>query len=244
MSFQTPVRKDSSPVKPLADFMDVRKILDKEHTAEQISALWTAYHATRSQGTGRGYLSATIPFATYHKMISLAKKYPTFLLPLPRPSPDTQQVAHEFYFLQWAFHDAPPHPAQLPSLPFGDPVRSPPASAERNPSCTTVLFTPLQEYKLRQTFAQPYLVLTHYTDLAATHGIVLMRGEMTVSPSSAEKYLISQSDGQLLALGVQRFYLTSGADSSERRVELLRRFHEEPDAFQWEELLAVWSPTS
>jgi ATP synthase mitochondrial F1 complex assembly factor 1 len=107
-----------------------------------------------------------------------------------------------------------------------------------------VLFTPLQEYKFRQTFAQPYLGLTHYTDLATTHGIVLMRGEITSSPSSTDKYLLSQSDAQLLALGVQRFYLASGDDDSERKAALLRRFHEVPDDFQWEELLVVGDPTS
>ena len=224
--------------------MDVRKILAKEHTAEQVSALWTAYHATRSQGTGRGYLSATIPLKTYLKMISMAAKYPTFLLPLLRPSQETQEVAHEFYLLQWAFHEIPPHPSQTPSLPFRDQVWSPSISAKPNPACSTVLFTPLQEYKLRQTFAQPYLVLTHYSDLATTHGIVLLRGDITPSSSSAVKYLMSQSDAQLLAFGVQQFYLASGTDNSERRVELLRKFHEKPKEFQWEELLASGHPTS
>ena len=224
--------------------MDVRKILAKEHTAEQVSALWTAYHAARSQGTGRGYLSATIPLQTYLKMTSMAVKYPTFLLPLPRPSREAEQVAHEFYFLQWGFHDVPAHPSQMPSLPFEDRAQTPPTHVEPNPVCSTVLFTPLQEYKLRQTFAQPYLVLTHYTDLATTHGIVLMRGEITSTASSTDKYLLSQLDAQLLAFGVQRFYLDSEEEGSEQRGALLRMFHEEPDEFQWETLLAVGNPTS
>lgn len=223
--------------------MDIQKILAKEHTAEQISGLWTAYHATRSQGTGRGYLSATIPLRTYLAMSSMATKFPTFLLPLPRPSQGTQEVAHEFYFLQWAFHEVPLHPSRIPSLPTQDQLWSFQTSAEPNPACSTILFTPLQEYKLRQTFAQPYLVLTHYTDLATTHGIILLRGEVTASPSSAGKYLLSQSDAQLLALGVQRFYLTSGDEDSEGRVEQLRKFHEDPKQFRWEELLVSGNPT-
>lgn len=188
--------------------MDVQKIVTKNHTAEEISALWTGYHATRSQGTGRGYLSATIPLKTYLSMTAMALKYPTFLLPLVRVS---QEVGHEFYFLEWTMH-------------------------ERPSGCSTVLFTPLQEYKLRQTFAQPYLVLTHYTELASTHDIVLMRGEMTPSLSGRDKYLLSQSDGQLLAVGLQRFYLASG---DERRARLLRKFHEKTEEFDWKELLEV-----
>lgn len=62
------------------------------------------------------------------------------------------------YFLQWAF---------LPAPESG----GPPAS--------TVLFTPLAEYKLRQEFAQPLLVMTHYPDLAKDTSLVLMRGEIT-----------------------------------------------------------------
>lgn len=226
--------------------MDLKKILAKKHTPEEVSSLWTAYHATRSKGTGRGYLSATIPLPAYLKMTSLAAKYSSFLLPLPHPAaePEAPQPAHEFHFLQWGFHETPPHPAQTPSLPFDEPLPPPPASVAPNPAYSTVLFTPLQEYKLRQAFAQPHMVLTHYTDLATTHGIVLMRGELTASPSSPEKFLLSQVDAQLLALGVQRFYLATEEERSIRRVEMLRKFHEQPGEFRWEDLLAFADPTS
>jgi ATP synthase F1 complex assembly factor 1 len=95
----------------------------------------------------------------------------------------------------------------------------------------------LLEYKLRQTFATPYLVLTFYSDLASSHGLVLMRGEIT--PAAAAKsttgdYLLSQHDAQLLAHGLQRFYLWG---SSEEREKLLSDFHERPGTFKWEELL-------
>jgi ATP synthase mitochondrial F1 complex assembly factor 1 len=106
-----------------------------------------------------------------------------------------------------------------------------------NPRLATVIFTPLLEYKLRQTFATPYLVLTFYSDLASSHGLVLMRGEIT--PSAAKEsatghYLLSQHDAQLLAHGLQRFYLRG---SNEEREKLLSDFHERPDTFKWEELL-------
>jgi len=64
-----------------------------------------------------------------------------------------------------------------------------------------------------------------------------MRGEIT--PSAAKEsatgdYLLSQHNAQLLAHGLQRFYLWG---SSEEREKLLIKFHEQPEAFKWEELL-------
>src|SRR5882724_3457867 len=204
------------------------------------------YHATRSRGTGHGYLSATIPLDTYLSMTSLATKYPSFILPLPRPPlvPEIPHPAHEFYFLQWDSHKSPPHPWQPHILPFDAKPPFTPSATRPNPACTTVLFTPLQEYKLRQTFAQPDLVLTHYTDLATTHGIVLMRGELTPSPSSLKKYMLSQADAQLLAMGLQRFYLAAGDDGSTQRTQLVTKFHETPADFRWGDLLAYADPTT
>ncbi|KIJ45042.1 hypothetical protein M422DRAFT_67210 [Sphaerobolus stellatus SS14] len=241
---QSQARKDSAPIKPLADIMDIRKILGKNHTRDEVAALWTTYHATRSQSTGRGYLSAVIPLETYEKMTSKATKYRRFILPLPRPSPESdKEIAHEFFFVQWDFYEAPPHPALTPGLPFEEPLPAP-ASPAPNPSCSTVLFTTLQEYKLRQSFALPYLVLTSYTDLASTHGIVLMRGELTASPTSPDKYLLSQADAQMLALSTQRFYLADEGDSKTAgRARLLRVFEEKPEDFKWEDLLGFADPT-
>ena len=59
------------------------------------------------------------------------------------------------------------------------PTATPRPSSSTAP--TTVLFTPLAEYKLRQEFAQPLLILTHYTDMSDSKGIILMRGEITSS---------------------------------------------------------------
>jgi ATP synthase F1 complex assembly factor 1 len=142
-------------------------------------------------------------------------------------------TAYEFYILQWDFYHAPPPPhASLD--PFSPPKSNEPTT---NPRLATAIFTPLLEYKLRQTFATPYLVLTFYSELASSHGLVLMRGEIT--PSAAKKsatgdFLLSQRDAQLLAHGLQRFYLWG---SSEEREKLLSDFHKRPDEFKWEELL-------
>jgi len=182
-------------------------------------------------------------------MMAIAKKYPVFVLPLPRqPDPaaasegSTAETAHEFYFLQWDFHPPPPQPSAADPDPF-----NPPSSDNALPQVSTVLFTPLQEYKLRNSFATPYLVLTFYTDLSSSHGLVLLRGEITPSAATASpenapgRYLLSQVDAQMLAMGIQKFYLwgeRKGPDARDSAAEeLLRQFHEKPQEFDWHELL-------
>lgn len=223
------------------------------HTSSQISALWTAYHASRTKGTGRGYICASLPLESYVAMTCVAKKYPVFVVPVPRESTpypsagESTGAAHEFFFLQWDFHPAPPASSAPESNPF-EPVIS--GSSCYIPEPSTVLFTPLQEYKLRTSFATPYLVLTFYTDLSQSHGIVLLRGEITPSSTSAttrsgeetpERFLLNQVDAQLLAMGLQKFYLWGdGRKDSEHDLiaeALLKQFHEEPEKFSWQDLL-------
>jgi ATP synthase F1 complex assembly factor 1 len=222
--------------------MNVSKIMQGQHSPEQISALWTAYHSSLSKGTGRGFLSTVIPLDKYNSLARKAKTYPSFLLPLRREVNSDQvesatdgDEAFEFYFMEWAFHPSPP----LPSAdPFSPPQPSP------NPDISTILFTPLQEYKLRQTFATPQLVLTHYTDFVSSHGLVLLRGELTPSSQRTGEFLLSQQDAQLLAIGVQRFYLTGGeSEGSLERSKLLQSFHESPSNFDWKKLLEHADPT-
>jgi ATP synthase mitochondrial F1 complex assembly factor 1 len=234
---------------PLSQLFNLPKLLSTPHTPAQIQALWTAYHASRSSGTGRGFLCATVPTEAYEKMLACARGYPAFILPLPRDAKTDGgegDAAHEFFFMQWGFHGSPATPSyesETALFPTSSP--SPTSSKESNPQTATVLFTPLGEYKLRQTFATPHLVLTFYADLARSHGVVLLRGEITPSSSSSDvgdvRYLLSQQDAQMLAMGVQKFYLwdRAGAEGAgaERRQALLKTFHEDPQRFSWEELL-------
>lgn len=131
-------------------------------------------------------------------MAQKARQYPTFLLPLPRTivgSEDENQTAnvgpgekkqgYEMQYLQWSFLS---HPERLEvstqqdeSITFSDEERQ--LIEKAAPS--TVLFTPLAEYKLRQEYAQPVLILTHYTDLALSKGIILLRGEVTGAEEAA-----------------------------------------------------------
>ncbi|KAH9963579.1 ATP11 protein-domain-containing protein [Russula dissimulans] len=237
------VRKDSSPIKPLSTILNTERLLSKPHTAEQVSALWTAFHASRSGGTGRGFICASLPCESYDSLLSVAQRYPKFVIPIPRATTTNDakdgesNTAYEFYMLQWDFYHAPPPPLASPDL-FAPSV-PPKEEKHSNPRLATAIFTPLLEYKLRQTFATPYLVLTFYSELASSHGLVLMRGEITPTAAAATNsttgdYLLSQNDAQLLAYGLQRFYLWG---SSEEREKLLRDFHERPGTFKWEELL-------
>jgi ATP synthase F1 complex assembly factor 1 len=135
--------------------------------------------------------------------------------------------------MQWDFHAPPPVPSGSDD-PFVVPTPSSPEGP--NPPTATILFTPLQEYKQRGSFATPYLVLTMYTDLVATHGLVLLRGEITPSQGAADRFMLSQEDAQALTLSLQKFYLWSsgGVSDGER---FLRAFHETPEEFKWQELL-------
>ena len=173
-------------------------------------------------------------------MIQVAAKYPSFVIPVPRDAsqasdaPTEDQRAYEFYFMEWGFHGSPAEPTTT-----ADVFQKPKPSS--NPQTSTILFTPLQEYKLRNSFATPYLVLTHYTDLARSHGVVLLRGEITPSTSGAGaaaedgRFMLNQQDAQLLAMGTQKFYLWQ--DEQADRVKLLKTFHEQPADFKWEDLL-------
>lgn len=95
------------------------------------------------------------------------------------------------------------------------------------PAVSTVLYTPLALFKSQQTFAQPHLILTHYSDLVPSHGVVLMRGDVSENVST------TPADAQLLVLRLQQFY----QDKDETRAKLLRNFHEDQANFSIEELM-------
>ncbi|CEI95763.1 hypothetical protein G6F70_007205 [Rhizopus microsporus] len=57
-----------------------------------ISEIWTRYHANKD------CISAVIPGSIYNRMYEISKKYPMFILPMPR------EVGLEFFFLQFQSH--------------------------------------------------------------------------------------------------------------------------------------------
>jgi ATP synthase F1 complex assembly factor 1 len=172
-------------------------------------------------------------------MSAFAEKYPTFIVPIRRRK-DTStssvdgesDTAYEFFFLQWEFFDAPTVPSANE-----DPFAKSSSSESPNPKNSIVLFTPLEEYKIRNTYATPYLSLTHYTDLALTHGLVLLRGEITPRTGASGNYMLSQDDAQQLSMAIQKFYLWDNGEGE--GAKLVRIFHEKPEEFKWEDTLKV-----
>ncbi|KAJ9093471.1 hypothetical protein QFC19_008330 [Naganishia cerealis] len=223
---------DRSGIKPLSQILNLDLIYAHPHTTQAISLLWQHYH-TAHPTLSSTFLSATIPPKTYGGMVDLAKRYPNFVIPLPRDptgeNRDTSsvpgdQTPFEMFYLQWLFH---PTPSMITPSTVSEGQRDVPKLP-----IASVLFTPLAEFKNASEWAQPQLVLTHYPDLhnnpipadgqstsTATnqpqhHPVVLMRGE--ISPSQAKSSLTSplpsthlaltQAQAQLLALAIQRFY--------------------------------------
>ncbi len=190
------------------------------------------YHTIKNK------LSAVIPAEKYLEMLANAKKFPQFVLPLPREVIDEEsdinggsKEAFEMQYLEWAV---------IPNTTAG---------SEGLPPATTTLFTPLAEYKLKQDFSQPVLILTFYTDLCQSNGIVLMRGEVTgLNEKTGKGGRIDQAQAQLLAMTLQRFYLpaapaanaesSKGSDSA-ACAKLLHDFHKRPEEFDVEELVNV-----
>lgn len=200
-------------VKTLADIIDVDKMASDPPS--KITELWTGYHTLKNK------LSAVIPATTYARMIEKARAYPQFILPLPRTiigsldnqeetanvAPGEAKQGYEMQYLEWGFLPPPPpnkatEQAELSADELESIAKAPPS---------TVLFTPLAEYKLRQEYAQPVLVLTHYTDLAASKGIVLMRGEVT-----------GQEEAQAAPTGVAAAAAAAAAGESKEVQEKLK----------------------
>jgi ATP synthase F1 complex assembly factor 1 len=202
-------------------------------------------------------------------MVDLARKYPNFVVPLPRDlegqesTPGADVPAFEMFYLQWLFHPTPSM-TEPSSRAEGD------REVPRQP-IASVLFTPLAEFKNSSEWAQPQLVLTHYPDLHNNpiplttepspgepqhHPLVLMRGEISpsttkssiASPLPSSNLALSQAQAQLLALAVQRFYCADVVPQGEsepvrqqreERGRSLRDFRERPDEWDWKSLVRL-----
>lgn len=209
---------DRSGIKPLSKILNLDIVYSHPHTPEAISLLWQHYHSAHPT-LSETFLSASIPPSTYASMVAVAKENPSFVIPLPRSD---NPEAFEMFYLQWLFH-----PTRMAPSNLHDEVNR---STARQPT-SSVLFTPLAEFKNNSEWAQPHLVLTHYPDLhnnplqpeevkpngePVHHPLVLMRGEIApsqnksslTSPLPNQDLALTQHQAQLLALAVQRFYCT------------------------------------
>ncbi|WBW72115.1 mitochondrial F1-FO ATP synthase chaperone Atp11 [Schizosaccharomyces osmophilus] len=163
----------------LSDFIDVSKF--QSLPASVIEKLW------RARNLQENILSGCVEKQTYERMISRAKKYPIFVLPLPR-----ENQGMETHLIQWGF-----------------------------PGNNTahLIITTLLEYKLKNAYATPHTVLTHFSDLLESNGVALMRCQFEQDKT------LSSSDVQLLLLAIQKFYNAS-PDSAlgKERLSLLENF--------------------
>jgi ATP synthase F1 complex assembly factor 1 len=88
-----------------------------------------------------------------------------------------------------------------------------------------ILFTSMREFKERGATASPYLSLSHFTDIARSKGIILMRGEV----NTAE---INKGEGSELVKFLYEFYLRD--DLYRQFVEV---FNKQPHNFNFETLM-------
>ncbi|KAL2124548.1 hypothetical protein VTJ04DRAFT_913 [Mycothermus thermophilus] len=203
----TSTTTSSSPtgVKPLSAILDIPKV--NALPVPELTAIWRLRHASNPRS-----LCAVIPAATFATMESVAKQHPQFVLPVPvtaKPAPPTengeqqpppeqeQQGGAEIHFLQWT---------------WDPPTRS-----------ATVLFTQLAEYKARGEFAAPHTTITHYRDLAESHGVVLMQGHVMDDRG------VGVDDARWLVMCLQRFYGGwdgAGGEMGKERAEARRRLLE------------------
>ena len=222
---------------PLSSILNLPLIHLTPHTPAQIAQIWTTFHASHPT-LSASYLSATLPSELYASMLDLASGNPSFVLPLPKMQGSALNMEeYDMYYLQWLLH-APP------SSPTG----------ENLPATSSILLTPLDEFRGKGEWAQPYLVLSHYPDLGGSHGLVLMRGEITAAsadmPGSSANpgWMVSQEEAQLLALALQRFYCAgivgrneteAGKEGRQERVRALREFREKPGEWDWTRLVRM-----
>ncbi|KND03103.1 uncharacterized protein SPPG_02167 [Spizellomyces punctatus DAOM BR117] len=85
-------RADGLPshVKSLEKIVDVERL--KQESSDQIANIWNEYHSSRQ------CLSGAMPSSFYQSLLDQAKKFPMFLLPLPR------NEGYEFFLLQFSGH--------------------------------------------------------------------------------------------------------------------------------------------
>jgi ATP synthase F1 complex assembly factor 1 len=89
---QVPSATKGTPgVKTLSNFIDIAKT--RELPQKEIEVIWRLRHASNPQS-----LCAVVPLDAYKKIEASAKKYPHFILPVPR-----EGQGAEIHLLQWTF---------------------------------------------------------------------------------------------------------------------------------------------
>jgi len=88
-----------------------------------------------------------------------------------------------------------------------------------------MLFTSLDDYRARGTEAAPYFTVTHYTDLAPSKQLVLVRGDIVFTSR------LKDEEAETLLKTAHSFYL------NDDRYRKVRRFNKESGDFDFKEVL-------
>lgn len=197
------------PYKTLESYLVLDKI--KDLGIQEIQFLWRAKFQKDSQS-----LVAIAPTPAFNAMYQNARKYPTFVLPLPKEDAQVEEpknaladsVPMEVHFVQWSFV---------------------------GPSTTHCMITTLMEYKLHKEYARPHTTISFHQELSEDKGIVLMNGH--VDADSA----MTMGEAQMLLLNIQRFYgsFQTGSDIEKSRLKLVEAFNTGSTTFSMDECISL-----
>lgn len=197
--------KPKEPYKTLNSFIKLDKM--KELGKTEIEFLW------RARFNDPNALVATVPLETFDVMYKLARRNPTFVLPLPKEDAQLEEnvagegTPLEMHFVQWAFV---------------------------GPETTHCMITSLMEFKLHKEYARPHTTIAFHSELKDKE-VILMNG--TVEKESA----MTIGEAQMLLLNLQRFYGAMGvqSDIALERIALLEAFNRGGEDFEMEKLVKL-----
>jgi ATP synthase mitochondrial F1 complex assembly factor 1 len=119
------------------------------------------------------------------------------------------------------------------------PVPKPPACEPPRPAFVTfvaqaqlpqhILITSVADYRQHGASAAPHLVVTLYTELAASKGLVMLTADIV------SHVMLTKGDGARL---VERFLQLY---SKKEWYALVKQFNEAPNEFDFNEVLSLWS---
>ncbi|KAJ8761119.1 hypothetical protein K2173_000798 [Erythroxylum novogranatense] len=90
-----------------------------------------------------------------------------------------------------------------------------------------IMFTGLEDYKIRGTQASPYFTITFYTEFAENKDMVLIRGDVVFTSK------LSDEEAKWLLESIQSFYL------NDVRYKLVERFNKQTHDFEFKDVLRV-----
>ncbi|GME88344.1 unnamed protein product [[Candida] boidinii] len=201
--------KSQTPFKTLDSFIDVGKF--KDLNLQEMEMLWRLRFQKQEQS-----LAAIVPKDTFDRLYNNAKKFPNFVLPLPKENAEIEVTGGkgegapiEMHYVQWNFVGK---------------------------NTTHCIITSLAEYKLHKEFARPHTSISFHNELADAKDVVLMNGIVEKEAS------INMQESQLLLLNIQRFYgglSHTQTEISKKRLELVEIFNTGKKTFDVEELISL-----